>query len=164
MFEINSKIDLFSSERVGFADGSIKVLEKVCGQNLTTKSDDKKGGKRINITSLKKGQPATTHTTHRRTQHINYHIHHHHRDHFHLQAQNWLVNNDDKDFTIEEARHLSSKQSLASDEFLLKDDNPMLKQNLTALLQKTPSIMCLECTFLDNLGDAHLTFQNYFFT
>ena len=37
---------------------------------------------------------------------------------------------------MEEARHLSSKRSLASDEFLLKDDNPMLKQNLTSLLRK----------------------------
>ena len=27
--------------RVGFADGSLKVLEKFCGQNLTTKSADK---------------------------------------------------------------------------------------------------------------------------
>jgi hypothetical protein len=24
--------------------------------------------------------------------------------------------------------------------------------------------MCLECTFLDNLGDAHQTFQKYLFT
>jgi hypothetical protein len=37
---------------------------------------------------------------------------------------------------MEEARHLSSKRTLASEEFLLKDDNPMLKQNLTALLWK----------------------------
>jgi hypothetical protein len=55
---------------------------------------------------------------------------------FRLRAQHWLVNNGDKDLTMEEARHLSSKGYLASEEFLLKDDNPMLKQNLTALLRK----------------------------
>jgi hypothetical protein len=55
---------------------------------------------------------------------------------FRLRAQNWLVNNGDKELTMEEARHLSSKRTLASEEFLLKDDNPMLKQNLAALLRK----------------------------
>jgi hypothetical protein len=55
---------------------------------------------------------------------------------FRLRAQHWLVNNGDKDLSMEEARHLSSKGSLASEEFLLKDNNPMLKQNLTALLRK----------------------------
>jgi hypothetical protein len=37
---------------------------------------------------------------------------------------------------MEEAHHLSSKRRWASEEFLLKDDNPMLKQKLTALLRK----------------------------
>jgi hypothetical protein len=55
---------------------------------------------------------------------------------FPLQAQNWLVNNGDKEVTMEEARHLSSKWTLASEDFLLKDDHPILKQNLTSLLQK----------------------------
>ncbi len=55
---------------------------------------------------------------------------------FHLRAQHWLVNNGDKELTMEEARHLSSKRRWASEEFLLEDDNPMLKQNLTALLRK----------------------------
>jgi hypothetical protein len=55
---------------------------------------------------------------------------------FRLRAQHWLVNNGNKELNMEEARHLSSKRSWASEEFLLKDDNPMLKQNLTALLRK----------------------------
>jgi hypothetical protein len=55
---------------------------------------------------------------------------------FRLQAQHWLVNNGDKELNMEEARHLSSKQPWALEEFLLKDDNPMLKQNLTDLLRK----------------------------
>jgi hypothetical protein len=55
---------------------------------------------------------------------------------FRRRAQHWLVHNGDKDLTMEEARHLSSKRSLASEEFLLKEDNPMLKQNLTSLLRK----------------------------
>jgi hypothetical protein len=55
---------------------------------------------------------------------------------FRLRAQHWLVNNGDKELNMEEARHLSSKRSWASEEFLLKDDNPMLKQNRMALLRK----------------------------
>jgi hypothetical protein len=55
---------------------------------------------------------------------------------FRLRAQHWLVNNGDKELNMKEAGHLSSKRSWASEEFLLKDDNPMLKQNLTALLRK----------------------------
>jgi hypothetical protein len=55
---------------------------------------------------------------------------------FRLRAQHWLVTNGDKELTMEEARHVSSTRKLASEEFLLKDDNPMLKQNLTALLRK----------------------------
>ena len=55
---------------------------------------------------------------------------------FRLRAQHWLVNNGNKELTMEEARRLSSKRSLASEEFVLKEDNPMLKQNLTSLLRK----------------------------
>jgi ankyrin repeat protein len=55
---------------------------------------------------------------------------------FRLQAQHWLVNNGNNEQTMEEARHLSSKGSWASEEFLLENDNPMLKQNLTSLLWK----------------------------
>jgi hypothetical protein len=55
---------------------------------------------------------------------------------FCLRAQHWLVTNGDKGLTMEEAHHLSSKRRWASEEFLLKDDNPMLKQKLTALLRK----------------------------
>jgi hypothetical protein len=36
-------------ERVGFADGWIKVFEKLCGQNLSTKSTHKKADKRLNM-------------------------------------------------------------------------------------------------------------------
>jgi hypothetical protein len=54
---------------------------------------------------------------------------------FRLRAQHWLVANGDKELTMEEARNLSSKRPLASEEFLL-NDNPMQKQNLTALLRK----------------------------
>jgi hypothetical protein len=55
---------------------------------------------------------------------------------FRLQAQNWLVDNGDKELTMEEARHFPSKRSLASDELSLKDYNPLLKQNLITLLRK----------------------------
>jgi hypothetical protein len=48
----------------------------------------------------------------------------------------WSTMVADKELTMEEAHHLSSRQTLASEEFLLKDDNPMLKQNLTTLLRK----------------------------
>ncbi len=42
--------------RVGFADCSIqKVLEKFCGQNLTTKSDHKNGDKRLNMYLIFRG-------------------------------------------------------------------------------------------------------------
>jgi hypothetical protein len=54
---------------------------------------------------------------------------------FRLQAQNWLGNNGDKGL-MEEACHFSTKRTWASEKFLLKDDNPILKQNLTALLWK----------------------------
>jgi hypothetical protein len=55
---------------------------------------------------------------------------------FCLRAQHWLVTNGDKELTMEETGHLSSKWRWASAESLLKDDNPMLEQNLTALLRK----------------------------
>jgi hypothetical protein len=55
---------------------------------------------------------------------------------FRLRAQHWLVNNGNKELNMEEAWHLSSKPLWASEESLLKDDNPTLKQNLTALLRK----------------------------
>jgi hypothetical protein len=55
---------------------------------------------------------------------------------FRRRAQHWLVTNGDKELTMEEARHLSSKWRWASKEFLLKDDNPMLKQSLATLLRK----------------------------
>jgi hypothetical protein len=56
---------------------------------------------------------------------------------FRCRAQHWLVTkNGDKELTMEETRHLSSKQRWASKEFLLKDNNPMLKHNLAALLRK----------------------------
>jgi hypothetical protein len=79
---------------------------------------------------------------------------------FRRQAQHWLVTNGDKELTMEEARHLSSKQRWASEEFLLKDDNPMLKQNLTALLRKVmeedsstwDALRFLDLTKADNPG------------
>jgi hypothetical protein len=55
---------------------------------------------------------------------------------FRLRAHYWLVTNGDKELTMEEARHLSSKRRWASEEFLLKDDNPMLKPNINPLLRK----------------------------
>jgi hypothetical protein len=55
---------------------------------------------------------------------------------FRLRAQHWLVNNGDKELNMEEARHLSSKHPWALEEFLLKDNNPMLKQNNPDLLRK----------------------------
>jgi hypothetical protein len=55
---------------------------------------------------------------------------------FRRQAHHWLVGNGDKELTMEEVLRLSSKKSLASEEFLLNEDNPMQKQNLTALLRK----------------------------
>ena len=54
---------------------------------------------------------------------------------FRIRAAAWLVQNGSKDLTMEEARLLSSKKPMASQEFLLTDD-PMQKQNLTALLRK----------------------------
>jgi hypothetical protein len=53
---------------------------------------------------------------------------------FCFQAHHWFVNNGNKELTMEEAQHLSSKQRWASEEFLLEDDNPILKQNVIALL------------------------------
>jgi hypothetical protein len=44
---------------------------------------------------------------------------------FRSRAQHWLLTNGDKDLTMEEARNLSSKRPLASEEFLFNDDNPM---------------------------------------
>jgi hypothetical protein len=55
--------------RVGFADGSIKVLETFCGQNLTTK----KGDKRLNMYLVEERATATQTAMHCRTQHINFH-------------------------------------------------------------------------------------------
>ena len=81
---------------------------------------------------------------------------------FRRRAQHWIVHNGDKELTMEEARHLSSKRRWASEEFLLEDDNPMLKQNLTALLRK---IMQEDsCTwdalrFLDQLKESNPGFD-----
>jgi hypothetical protein len=56
---------------------------------------------------------------------------------FRRQDNHWLVTNGDKELTMEEVLRLSaSKKSLASEEFLLNKDNPIQKQNLTALLRK----------------------------
>jgi hypothetical protein len=55
---------------------------------------------------------------------------------FRRRAHHRFVTNGDKELTMEEVLHLSSKKSLASEEFLLNEDNPMQKQNLTALLRK----------------------------
>jgi uncharacterized protein YgiM (DUF1202 family) len=57
--------------RAGFVEGSIKVLEKFCGQNLTTKYAHKNANKRLN-TSLKKGQQQCTQLI--SAHHINYRI------------------------------------------------------------------------------------------
>ena len=54
---------------------------------------------------------------------------------FRIRAAHWLIENGSKDLTMEEARHISSKSPMASQEFLLTDD-PMQKQNLTSLLRK----------------------------
>jgi hypothetical protein len=53
---------------------------------------------------------------------------------FRERARIWLIRNGDKPMTMEEARFLSAKRPPAADEFLLSDD-PMQKQNLTALLR-----------------------------
>ncbi len=50
---------------------------------------------------------------------------------FRMRAQHWLLTNGVKELTMEEARNLSSKRPLASEEFLFNNDNPMQKQNLT---------------------------------
>jgi hypothetical protein len=55
---------------------------------------------------------------------------------FRCQAQHDLVTDGDNKLAMEEVLHLSSKKSLASEEFLLNEDNPMQKQNLTSLLRK----------------------------
>jgi hypothetical protein len=54
---------------------------------------------------------------------------------FRSRVNMFVLNHGDKELTMEDARKLSSKRSLASDEFLL-NDNPMQKQNLTDLLRK----------------------------
>ena len=81
---------------------------------------------------------------------------------FRLRAQNWLVNNGDKELTMEDAHHLSSKRTLASEEFLLKDDNPMLKQNLTSLLRKVmqeDSSTWDDLRFLDQMKESNPGFN-----
>jgi hypothetical protein len=45
---------------------------------------------------------------------------------FRLRAQHWFVTNGNKELTMAEAGHLSSKRKWASEKFLLKHDNPML--------------------------------------
>jgi hypothetical protein len=47
---------------------------------------------------------------------------------FRRRAHHWLVTNGDKDLTMEEVLCLSSKKSLASEEFLVNEDNPMQKK------------------------------------
>jgi hypothetical protein len=81
---------------------------------------------------------------------------------FRLQAQHWLVTNGNNELTMEEARRLSSKRRWASEEFLLEDNNPMLKQNLTAPLRKvmqedtsTWDALC----FLDQTKEGNLGFD-----
>ncbi len=81
---------------------------------------------------------------------------------FRLRAQHWLVNNSNKELTMEEARRLSSKRSLASEEFVLKEDNPMLKQNLTSLLRKVmqeDSSTWDALRFLDQMKDSNPGFD-----
>jgi hypothetical protein len=53
---------------------------------------------------------------------------------FRRRARHWLITHGDKELTMEQARFLSAKRPTASDEFLL-DDDPMQRQNLTALLR-----------------------------
>jgi hypothetical protein len=82
---------------------------------------------------------------------------------FRLRAQHWLVNNGDKELTMEEARHLSSKRSWASEEFLLESNNPMLKQNLTALLRKVmqeDSSTWDALQFLDQMKESNPGFDS----
>jgi hypothetical protein len=77
-------------------------------------------------------------------------------------AHHWLVTNGDKDLTMEEVLRLSSKKSLASEEFLLNEDNPMQKQNLTALLRKVmqeDSSTWDALRFLDELKDENPGFD-----
>ena len=81
---------------------------------------------------------------------------------FRLRAQHWLVNNGDKELTMEEARHLSSKKSLASQEFVLKEDDPMLRQNLTSLLRKVmqeDSSTGDALRFLDQMKESNRDFD-----
>jgi hypothetical protein len=49
---------------------------------------------------------------------------------FCLQAQHWLVQDSNKELTMEEARHLSSKGLWASEEFLWKNDSPIQNKTL----------------------------------
>jgi cell division inhibitor SulA len=78
---------------------------------------------------------------------------------FRRQAHHWLVTNGDKELTMEEVLCLSSKKSLASEEFLLNEDNPMQKQNLRALLlrkvMKEDSSTWDVLRFLDELKDEN---------
>jgi hypothetical protein len=81
---------------------------------------------------------------------------------FRRQAHHWLVNNCDKELTMEEVLRLSSKKSLASEELLLNEDNPMQKQNLTALLRKMmqeDSSTWEALRFLDELKDGNPGFD-----
>jgi hypothetical protein len=81
---------------------------------------------------------------------------------FRRQAHHWLVGNGDKELTMEEVLRLSSKKSLASEEFLLNEDNPMQKQNLTALLRKVmqeDSSTWDALRFLDESKDEHPGFD-----
>ena len=81
---------------------------------------------------------------------------------FRLRAQHWLVNNGDKELTMEEARRLSSKRSVAAEEFVLNEDNPMLRQNLTSLLRKVmqeDSSTWDALRFLDQMKDSNPGFD-----
>jgi hypothetical protein len=81
---------------------------------------------------------------------------------FHHRAHHWLVTNGDKELTMDEVLRLSSKKSLASEEFLLNEDNPMQKQNLTALLRKVmqeDSSTWDALRFLDELKEENTGFD-----
>ena len=81
---------------------------------------------------------------------------------FRLRAQHWLVHNGDNELTMEEARRLSSKRSVAAEEFVLNEDNPMLRQNLTSLLRKVmqeDSSTWDALRFLDQMKDSNPGFD-----
>ena len=54
---------------------------------------------------------------------------------FRARAFHWNMVHGEKDLTLEAAHNLSSKRAMVSNEFLV-NDNPMQKQNFTALLCK----------------------------